>query len=65
MTIETFNTTGFSAMSRVKYKDGNVYNIASVDFDESLIAIIVFPLEENIHDQIRWVRCENCTLIEE
>lgn len=63
MTIEEFEKTAFSVNTKVKYKDGNIYNVVSVDFDENLIGIEMFPHNEEINNAIRWVRCENCEIL--
>ena len=59
MTLEQFKNATFSADAKVVY-DSKTYDVISVDFEEALIALNMFPNEENISDKIRWVRCENC-----
>lgn len=62
MTIEEFNKNGFIAGDFAKYKDGNYYDIASVDFDEKLIGLLM-RISGGEPDEITWVRCENCEYI--
>jgi hypothetical protein len=58
MTIDEFNETSFGAGDRAKYTDGRVYAIASVDFQEKLIGLIMHISGGN-PNEITWVRCEN------
>lgn len=58
MTIEEFDNTRFGAGDKAKYKDGKVYKIQSVDFDEKLICLTVPYCEDG-----SWVRCENIDFI--
>lgn len=53
MTIEEFDNTKFHGRMSLTYKD-KTYNIASVNFEEKLIA---FSTE--FDDDLTWVRCEN------
>lgn len=64
MTIEEFNNQGFGAGDKAKYKDGNIYNVASVDFEEQLIGLDI-EIEGDDEDIITWVRCENVDYIPE
>lgn len=59
MTIDEFNKTAFYPGMRAIYK-GNVYTLATVDFDEALIALLGVVLGQN---EPSWVRCENIELI--
>ena len=64
MTIKQFEQQKFGAGMQCKY-DGATWDIASVDFQESLIGI--HPPSKNEVDtdeEISWVRCENVELIE-
>lgn len=62
MTIEDFKKQVFSSATKVRYKDGAEYAIASVDFDEYLICLCpYYDIEDE--DNYRWVRCENCEII--
>jgi hypothetical protein len=60
MTREEFNKIGFSGdmMFRVTETD-EVYNVVSVDFGESLVALDVF---DDIEDP-KWYRCESVELL--
>lgn len=64
MTIGKFNSICFSANSRVIY-DGKIYDVISVDFKESLIAIDEFPEDEDEFKQLSFKRCENCEIVEQ
>jgi len=56
MTIDKFNNTKFHVGMKVIYRDGETYDIVSIDFDEALIGV------KGIHE-IQWKRCENCEII--
>ena len=58
MTIEEFNKTGFTGKMKMKYQ-GEVYDVISVDFEESLFA---YSLDGD-YDHLSWARCENVELI--
>lgn len=60
MTIEEFNNTKFSIHDWAIYK-GAKYKIASVDFEEQLIGLLMNNDPEN-PKEISWVRCENAEL---
>lgn len=62
MTIEEFNTTGFTGKMRCTYK-GEEYLLASVDFEEKLIGILLPDNEFKDDHELSWVRCENIELI--
>ena len=68
MTIEEFNGTRFYAGMIVEYK-GIDYPVMSVDFEEALIGIVTNEIEHDndmdVDYDVRWVRCENCNLLEE
>ncbi len=61
MTIKEFNKTGFRNGMKIEYK-GNIYDIISVDFEESLVGIEKIDCEGG-DKEISWKRCENCKLI--
>jgi len=58
MKIEEFNKTRFGVKTIIKYK-GEQFNVFSVDFEEKLIGFV-----ENKDEQLTWIRCENCEIIE-
>ncbi len=59
MTIDDFNNTSFGAGDRAYYsKDGNTYPIATVDFQEQLIGLIM-RISGGDPDDVTWVRCES------
>lgn len=61
MTIEEFNKTGFTGCMKAMYK-GQAYEIASVDFEEKLIGLVLnIPGSEE--GEVSWVRCENCEIV--
>lgn len=67
MTIEQFNNTRWGAGVKVlckpmkmKYKP-YVADVVSVHFDQALIGVMENPESEN--DEIRWLRCENCEIV--
>ncbi len=62
MTIEEFNNTRFGGSMYADYK-GDRYQIASVDFEESLVGLFM-DISGGDEGDISWVRCENCTLVE-
>lgn len=58
MTKEQFDETKFTGGMTAEYK-GGVYAIASVDFEERLIGLLMnIPGAEP--NDVSWVRCENC-----
>ena len=61
MSIEEFDKTSWRGGDAVFF-DGEIFPVASVDFDEKLIGII--REIENDPDQITWKRCENCDKVE-
>jgi len=59
MTLEQFKNQGWGPNMRCDYRyGGNSYQIAAIDFEESLVGL-KDPLND---DKIPWVRCENITL---
>ncbi len=58
MTIEQFNSHPFGFGDQANYKDGNIYQIASVDFEEQLVGLYM-NISGGKPDDISWVRCEN------
>lgn len=63
MTITEFEQTGFSANTKITYKD-KIYEVIMVDFEENLIAIDEFPDDDDEYKQFSWKRCENCEIID-
>lgn len=68
MTIQEFSNTRFCAGMKVEYQ-GEIRNLVSVDFEESLIGIEFGEREceecGHISSDIYWVRCENCNIIKD
>lgn len=64
MTLEEFNNMSFYCGMQIEYS-GKVFPLASVDFQEGLIAIIEVEQEDPEDEELSWKRCENCTLITE
>ncbi len=62
MTLDQFDNTRFGAGDKARYRDGNTYDIKSVDFEERLIGLLM-NISGGEPDDISWVRCENCDLI--
>ncbi len=58
MTAEEFDKQSFGAKDKARYKDGNVYNVATVDFEEQLIGLLM-NVSGGEPDDVSWVRCEN------
>lgn len=58
MKIIEFNNQRFGSGDKVRYRDGNIYEIASLDFIENLIGLKMNISGGDI-DDITWVRCEN------
>lgn len=58
MTIEQFNKQGFGAGDKALYKDGKVYDVATVDFEEQLIGLLM-NIPGGEPDDVSWVRCES------
>lgn len=62
MTIQEFDKTGWTGKMKGIYKK-EIFNIASVDFEEKLIGLLL-PCNELKDDfELTWVRCENVELI--
>lgn len=61
MTLEEFKNTRMGAGDKFKYiKDGNIYDIVALDFDEALFAY--WP-ENKQQETMWWVRCESAEFI--
>jgi hypothetical protein len=56
MTITEFNKTKWHSKMQCEY-DGNIYEIGSINFKESLIGLV----EDD--EEVQCVRCENVDLI--
>lgn len=71
MTREEFNKTRFSAGTVICHTPTNkTFFVISVDFDEQLIGVDEDEFFDNVPDDnevsgIRWLRCENCEIINE
>lgn len=61
MTIAEFNSMGWTPGMKASYR-GKVYDVATVDFDEQLVGLILHP--ESDPDLAVMVRCENVTLVD-
>lgn len=62
MTIQEFDKTGWTGEMEGIYKK-EIFDIASVDFEEKLIGLLI-PCNELKDDfELTWVRCENVKLI--
>lgn len=61
MTQEEFNQTSFGNGDRAIYKN-KVYPVASVDFEENLIGLLM-NISGGEEGDISWVRCENVEFI--
>lgn len=63
MTRQEFSAMQWRSGMHILYKDNPTpYEVISVDFDEDLICFDDFPWDEDYPG--RWVRCENCTILE-
>jgi len=62
MTIEQFNKTGFTGKMKCRFQ-GEIYGVASVDFEEKLIGIYEEIQGCDNPDEISWKRCENIEII--
>jgi hypothetical protein len=63
MTIEKFNATGWTSSMTAKWnEDGETYRVWSVDFGESLVALVKLGIQNPGAEEIQWARCENITL---
>jgi hypothetical protein len=62
MTIEQFNNTSFGKEDKCIYKRGE-YLIASLDFEEKLIGLLLYIEGSKYENEITWVRCENIEYI--
>lgn len=67
MTREEFKNSSFGANTLIRIQDGTIHKVASVDFEQDLIAITGEVIECEICGEetfeLRWIRCENCDLI--
>ena len=43
-------------------EDGETYRVWSVDFGESLVALVKLGIQNPGAEEIQWARCENITL---
>jgi hypothetical protein len=62
MTLEEFSNTRFGFGMRAIYK-GQVYLVKTVDFEESLLGLLLPDNQEGDDWEVSWVRCENIELI--
>lgn len=58
MTEAEFDKQSFGAGDKARYTDGQVYDVAQVDFQERLIGLLMH-ISGGEPDDISWVRCEN------
>ncbi|MGB4820368.1 MAG: hypothetical protein WBP33_14760 [Saprospiraceae bacterium] len=58
MEIIEFNNQRFGSGDKVRYRDGNIYEIASLDFTENLIGLKM-NISGGEPDDVTWVRYEN------
>ena len=58
MTKQEFDLASFSPGDKAKYTDGNIYDIAALDFQERLVGLHM-NIPGGEPDDISWVRCEN------
>lgn len=71
MTREEFNKTRFGAGMVIRHTLTNkTFFVVSVDFAEQLIGVDEDEFYDNAPDDseelgIKWLRCENCEIIEE
>lgn len=59
MSIDEFNKTGFGGGMRCRYMK-RIYDIASVNFPEALLAL---KDNDDEPEDYMWVRCENIELV--
>lgn len=50
--------------TKIEYQ-GKIYDLISADFDENLVCIIFFPDEKKKINKYKWIRYENCKLVNE
>jgi hypothetical protein len=65
MTIQEFKNTGFYKGIKAVYK-GESHLVYSVDFEECLLGLVRGDDIKKYHmgiEDMNWVRCENCTLL--
>lgn len=71
MTREEFNQKRFGAGTIIRYTPTDkTFFVVSVDFQEQLIGVDEDEFFDNMPDDseesgIRWLRCENCEIINE
>ena len=58
MTTEQFGRQSFGAGDKARYKNGKVYDVATVDFEEQLIGLRM-NISGGEEGDVTWVRCEN------
>jgi major membrane immunogen (membrane-anchored lipoprotein) len=61
MTIEQFDTTGWTGNMKCTFQDKEYY-IATVDFEEKLVGIYE-KIQGGDEDDVSWKRCENIELV--
>jgi len=62
MTQQEFDSAMFGKGDKAKYKDGETYPIAQLDFDERLIGLLM-EIPGGEEGDVSWVRCENIEYI--
>jgi hypothetical protein len=71
MTREEFNQKRFHAGTIIHHAPSNkTFFVVSVDFEEQLIGVDENDFYENVPDDeeevsIKWLRCENCEILNE
>ena len=58
MTIEEFNSVGWTPGMKARHRDGNVYDVTGCDFEEKLVGLSGMVSGAS-DDYISWVRCES------
>ena len=58
MTEQEFDNQSFLSGDKAQYTDGNIYEIAALDFQERLVGLHM-NISGGEPDDISWVRCEN------
>ena len=59
MTEAEFDKQVFGAGDKARYTDGQIYDVATVDFQERLIGLLMHISGAESEDEVSWVRCEN------
>lgn len=62
MTTEEFDRQSFGKGDKAKYKDGNIYDVAIVDFEERIIGLLM-NIDGAEPNEVSFVRCENVEYI--